>query len=521
MRLAIGFDAGTERWVVTKNGNAIVEILLRTPGNPDSTREQQTAKRQGEDYIRKAAKKWGPAGVPDRLKPIFGGHGPSGFQAYAEAGAVQGYEASREADGTWTIHDVPVFSVHTDERRGEPEHYDEDWLYRAVKLAQGRERHDGYLGPLHKQHHPSPGVEFAGKFRLTGVRDLLYEGTPTPTIYADFVGIPDEVYQEIKGGRFPYRSVEIPGPDKPEVLSIALLDHEVPYFRYANMRIARERKAPGRKHSQDLVECVTYDLDQDTRSVTFNYDAQHGDPMRTYEADEDKKDEDETEKKKATKKFGASDLIGQIMELLQQLAGAMDGGDDMAEAEAPPVSASLQAPAEQHAAQEQQRPVPHAVEAPVEQAQASAQNGALVAEVAALKAQLRSLQASQQAQAQESEAERAERAFADAGANEAEIEDYRKLAKEHGAAAAAMFARNMEPVLRQRRSAEPPRTFAGDLTRPLLPAEVLAYQDKGPEIYAEAQAHYAAWNAGSKRHSLSTYLAAQLDEGSFFVNGKN
>lgn len=460
-------------------------------------------------------------------------------RSYAEGGAVHGYEATQAKDGTWTIHDVPVFSVHTDERRGEPEHYDEDWLYRAVKLAQGRERHDGYLGPLHKQHHPNPEVQFAGKFRLTGVRDLVYEGEPTPTIYADFVDIPDEVYQEIKQGRFPYRSVEIPGPEKPEVLSIALLDHEVPYFRYANMRIAKESTAGGRKKAhRDLVECVTYDLDEGQRSVTFNYDRDsgmesalkstlnlrknNGGVMRTYDngnlfaMDED--NDDETEKKAASFSGDASGLIGQIMDLLQQLADAMGGEADAEEQvpeEEPPVAASLTQPAEQRSAAQPSEA------APVQHSEPSEREAAMAAELAAMKAQLRAMQANQQQQQETTEAERAERAFADAGATDAEIEDYRKLAKEHGAAAAAMFAKNMEPVLKSRKSQEPPRVFGGDLHRSsVLPPEVMAYQAKGPEVFAEAQAHYAAWNAGSKRHQLSTYLAAQLDEGSFFnVNG--
>lgn len=191
--------------------------------------------------------------------------------------ALDGYEAHQNPNGTWTILDVPFFSAHTDERGAEPETYDAGWLTDAVKLAQAREQGDGYLAPLHIQHH-KPGsndVQFAGKIRLRDVKALLYEGRPTPTIFGDLVEVPDDVYQEIKQGALPYRSVEIHGPDRPEILSLALLDHEVPYFRYSVMQIGREKKLRRRQRQQRQLVCFratgVNDEGQRTQSVTFAF----------------------------------------------------------------------------------------------------------------------------------------------------------------------------------------------------------------------------------------------------------
>jgi hypothetical protein len=192
---------------------------------------------------------------------------------YDEQGNVQldvveaqtdGYEASQNQDGTWDIQNVPFFSSHVDERGPEPEEYPVAWLLDAVKVAKQRETSDGYLGPLHVQHH-TPGnneVSFAGKIRLNGVKALMYQGEPTPTIFGDMVQVPNDVYEEIKQGQLPYRSVELKGPGNPEILSLALLDHEVPYFRYSVMQIAREHsystperdEQPGAAHQERDVQ---------------------------------------------------------------------------------------------------------------------------------------------------------------------------------------------------------------------------------------------------------------------------
>jgi hypothetical protein len=202
---------------------------------------------------------------------------------------TDGYSATQNEDGTWDIHDVPFFSSHIDDRGGEAEAYPVSWLTEAVKLAQDREASDGYLGPLHVQHHaPGNQVTFAGKIRLSGVKALRFEGRPTPTIFGDLVQVPDAVFQDIKSGQLPYRSVEIKGPNDPEILSLALLDHEVPFFRYAVMQISRERSYTGGKRKKRQLVAFraagVNDQGLQTRSVTFDYE---GAQMQTFASAEE------------------------------------------------------------------------------------------------------------------------------------------------------------------------------------------------------------------------------------------
>lgn len=143
-----------------------------------------------------------------------------------------GYRSVRNADGTWTVKDVEVFASH--ERFGKK--FDRDWLEGTIARHQAR-RSEGYKPPLHIQHHGSGSeVELAGHFELTGVQAREYAGTETEVLLADFTDLPDPVYREMAKGRLPYRSVEILDVDTPEIDSIALLKHDVPYFRFANLK---------------------------------------------------------------------------------------------------------------------------------------------------------------------------------------------------------------------------------------------------------------------------------------------
>ena len=58
------------------------------------------------------------------------------------------YKAEQSKDGNWTVYDVPIFSVHVDQRGGEPLVFSKSWLRKALKRAQTREA-EGYYPPLH------------------------------------------------------------------------------------------------------------------------------------------------------------------------------------------------------------------------------------------------------------------------------------------------------------------------------------------------------------------------------------
>jgi len=441
-----------------------------------------------------------------------------------EPAAVGGYHAEQQKDGTWTIYDVPVFSVHVDTRGEEPEVYDAAWLKRAVALARTREGSDGYLGPLHKQHHPNPSVEAAGKFRLTGVKLLNYEGAPTPTIFADFVSIPDEVYQEVKDGAYPYRSVEIPGPDHAEVLSIALLDHEVPYFRYANMQIARESKA-ARKRSALVTRA--YNLASGGHShFTFRFHEEEAMPApkkRTFAAGE--------------VLTMLSTLQEGLMAMGDQLGAAMTALGDGAEGDTPPgqETDAVELRAAESDKDDEDETKAAAAEDDEDETKKAADGeedededetksvvNARVAELqgenAALRQQLSDVS---HATTKGSEFADVVEQFRIAGAPDKDVGALKELHKSGGIVAAKAYARSMSVTYRTM-VAPPPTGFAstGELPKAsAFPAEVVAYQAHGPDSFAEAKQVYATWSAGSKRHELSTYLAAHLEPGKFF-NGK-
>lgn len=233
---------------------------------------------------------------------------PEKARAFAEAAAVEapvgpsveGFEAAQAPDGTWTVFSVPVFSVHVDDRLVEmgeaPEHYGAEWLQRADEVGRAREA-EGYMGPLHVRHHDGPvEVEDAGNFRMRGVRDFVYEGAPIPTNFVDFVRVPDAVFQRLRSGELPFRSVEIKGPEHAEILSIALLTTEVPFFRYGNFRIANEKPFGlhrPKKKRQLLARCYQLDGNR-TRFLTFDFArpavrhySRLGDRLRSLREDKD------------------------------------------------------------------------------------------------------------------------------------------------------------------------------------------------------------------------------------------
>lgn len=205
----------------------------------------------------------------------------------------------------------------------------------------------------------------------------------------------------------------------------------------------------------------------------------------------------------------ATEMLSGLMDVMQQLAdqmGADEPAEEAIEAEdmvedAPPVMASSNTPVE------------------VRQADADTSAG----KIAALEAQLAAFQAQAQEAQVQSERDQEALAFSKAGASDADVDTFRALWKNHGPGNARAFAESMTRSYASR-PAPPPRTFAGDLPADAvngsgLPEEVLAYQAQGPEKFAEAQRWFAAWQRGSKRHSLKTYLDAQLDAGQFFTAG--
>lgn len=184
------------------------------------------------------------------------------------------YRAEQAADGTWSVYNVPIFSAHEEKLRdGTVRKFDRAWLEGALRAALVRQA-EGYLPPAHVRHHDlrggrpdaETGVEAAGYVRMTRVGSLRVGGVETPTLFADLVGLRPEVYDRIRRGALPYRSVELLNVGKGEIDSLAFLDHEVPFFRYPLLRVEelQATAAPSRP-----LEPVAFSATGDRLAVLF------------------------------------------------------------------------------------------------------------------------------------------------------------------------------------------------------------------------------------------------------------
>lgn len=152
----------------------------------------------------------------------------------------KGYTATQNTDGTWNVHDVPIFGPLPAGARRNKEPIGREWMERAVALALA-DAAANYHGPSHIRH-TGDGLPKAnaGQFVPRRVGKLTYRGAEIDAIFADLVNVPPHVYADLKAGRLPYRSVEVFDWDKPEIQELALLDTDTPFFRFGWDGIAKE-----------------------------------------------------------------------------------------------------------------------------------------------------------------------------------------------------------------------------------------------------------------------------------------
>ncbi len=185
------------------------------------------------------------------------------------------HTAIQNEDGTWNVLNVPIMVEHSvifkNDPRGGPEpvkfRVNKDWMLSAAAKQQKRMREDGYIPPLHIHHH-KPGavkaqdVEAAGKWRISAIRRAKYEGKMRWITFADFLQVPPDKFEKMDKGQLDYRSVEIMNLDKPEIDSLALLDHEVPFFRLSVLTISKKIEHPAvdevREAAKEDRPCLMY-----------------------------------------------------------------------------------------------------------------------------------------------------------------------------------------------------------------------------------------------------------------------
>lgn len=150
------------------------------------------------------------------------------------------------------------------------------WMNEAIVRDKLRAQ-EGYVPPVHVRHH-GKGVktERVGHFRLTRVGKHRHEGKDIDALFADITGVPQSQYDRIRNGEMPYRSVEIHDFDTPEVQSLALLDDEVPFFRFPNLQIDRQEpvggiEAPATQFSDATQPAIGFIANGDGATALFRF----------------------------------------------------------------------------------------------------------------------------------------------------------------------------------------------------------------------------------------------------------
>lgn len=142
------------------------------------------------------------------------------------------HKAVDNGDGTFDILDVCVFAEIPAGVKRNADPVGREWQEAALLQNKTREA-GGHLPPVHVYHSDEVSVKpvYAGKLRLKSVRRTTYEGKDLWGTFADILGMPAEVFEKVRKGFLPYRSVEIHNWAKPEIDSLALMDTDVPFFR--------------------------------------------------------------------------------------------------------------------------------------------------------------------------------------------------------------------------------------------------------------------------------------------------
>jgi hypothetical protein len=144
------------------------------------------------------------------------------------------YRWKKNPDGTFDMYDVPIFGELPPGERHNKKHVGRSWHEAAIEKAKARRDKDGYVAPLHVKHHVLFGSDTkrAGFLMPTAAKERELGGKKQSVLHADLLYMPSDVFSRIEKVDLPYRSVEVADWDDPEILSLALLDDEAPYFKF-------------------------------------------------------------------------------------------------------------------------------------------------------------------------------------------------------------------------------------------------------------------------------------------------
>lgn len=432
---------------------------------------------------------------------------PAQVKLFEDTAPQQGppvYRADQASDGTWTIFDVPVFAAHSEERGDRTLAFDAGWLAGALKQGATREA-EGYMPPLHVSHHDGAPVEAAGKFRLTRVGKIPHGGEEVDALFADLVGVRPEVYERIRKGELSYRSVEILDVSAdPEIDSLALLDDEVPFFRFPLLRVAEGTQPIMRKASAGPAKF--YSAAGKASAALFRFE-------------EKTMTEPTTGKAPAadpTKKTAGDPLaiLQQVMSALSQLGQALQQGGGNTGPEQPtqgPGPVEQPQPAMQQGMSPPQQPQPMhpqpvAVGASQRAFEAKGAEDGMRAMIASLQGEVRLLKQARAVDAKATE-------LVGAGFKAEQVTEFRATATKHGLEAATHYAAGLQ---RNGAPSEPPTHWSGEIRgeAPDTP-EVAAYAEAGPETLASARGMYASWQRSGSEVPFKDFFEANQDADAF------
>jgi hypothetical protein len=155
---------------------------------------------------------------------------------------------------------------------GNPVEYTVDFLQRLITRHQSR-LENGYVAPVHVHHHGDRrGTRRIGGILPRGIERRDYDGRKLDFLVADLVGIHTEDFRRIQRQEFPYPSVEI-DPREPEILSLALLSDEAPFFRH---RISIGETVPQRLTRASAPAIAFRALPAGRRAVLFSFTGGNG-----------------------------------------------------------------------------------------------------------------------------------------------------------------------------------------------------------------------------------------------------
>ena len=147
------------------------------------------------------------------------------------------YDATRNADGSYTIHDVPTVGELSAGERSNAEAIGREWM-ESVIAAHMAQLVGGHVAPAHAGHRTPLGEPTAlGSFVPLRVRRMSVSGVMQDVLLSELT-VSADTLAAIREGRYPYRSIEVDWAAG-KIASLALMSGAPPHFPFPMLRDVR------------------------------------------------------------------------------------------------------------------------------------------------------------------------------------------------------------------------------------------------------------------------------------------